>query len=758
MAVNKGEIGIYGVLRRDGGDGILAKTDQIKDTQLNKTQEQLNQETVKHSEMGVVNGVATLDSTGVIPYNQFPAIADDEDLIEVNNRLKLKDKVYDPDNFSGKGYVILRKNIVEDKNILTQDMINKPNTVYEIRYDFDLNSAEITLPKNCALRFIGGSINNGTINGNSCIIYNLYRGNCIYKNCNIIPIYSKFLKDFNASEILPKGLKVNTTGVNKENEFSLTTFIVSDSDEFTVTIGVNSFKQIDIITNNRYINITHLGLENDMSNKVQNILNTLNNNDCITFYFPTGRYIIHDLYISKSCYINLCGDNTRLGIDNSIIVTDYRNTANNRNFISFTGEAGSVIIGLKGISIFSVPSPSVINEYQGICFDGGKAAEFNFDIYIAQISGFKYAIKSNNYSSNTKIYHFIISWCTWGIYFTKATHTLYIEDVQLNNVAYGITNPTGHYCYIKNIHQAIGYYGNDFESLLAKYGNFYCIKTTKGSVYIEGYYGEEYSTGHHAEKFTLFQIFTNGQMGTGVSKTVIANSVLPKPSGKGGYCLGVYGANNYRSYPNSVFLNDCNIDFSCIDLKLNDTSYKGAAQGVIINHSPCYYDKINNIYFCNYPPVIFQGSLNIDNRYLVWDNTSCIKNKEILDNMHFNNTVSEFYITHSIPSGTYPAGVRIGNKNYGFYKISLKLRGVSTKSWENHGLHLEIYPIVGERSIIPVYDVDIQEINGKYKININFEYVFNYREVAQLQFRFDNIDNVDVKNIIGYFDFRQETL
>ena len=48
MAVNKGEIGIYGVLRRDGGDNVLANTDQIKDKQLNKTQEQLNQEAINN--------------------------------------------------------------------------------------------------------------------------------------------------------------------------------------------------------------------------------------------------------------------------------------------------------------------------------------------------------------------------------------------------------------------------------------------------------------------------------------------------------------------------------------------------------------------------------------------------------------------------------------------------------------------------------------------------------------------------------------
>ena len=137
-------------------------------TNFNKVNERLttiSNAQIKRSEMGVANGIATLNSNGVIPYNQLPAIADDEDLIEVNNRLKLKDKVYDPDNFSGKGYVILRKNIVEGKNILTQDMINEPNTVYEIRYDFDLNDTEIQIKDGCVLNFVGGSLNNGKLSG-----------------------------------------------------------------------------------------------------------------------------------------------------------------------------------------------------------------------------------------------------------------------------------------------------------------------------------------------------------------------------------------------------------------------------------------------------------------------------------------------------------------------------------------------------------------------------------------------------------------
>lgn len=54
------------------------------------------------------------------------------------------------------GYKILRRNIIDGKNILTQEMINQPDTIYEIRYDFDLDGAEISIPKGCILKFNGG--------------------------------------------------------------------------------------------------------------------------------------------------------------------------------------------------------------------------------------------------------------------------------------------------------------------------------------------------------------------------------------------------------------------------------------------------------------------------------------------------------------------------------------------------------------------------------------------------------------------------
>ena len=77
------------------------------------------------------------------------------------------------DRAGGLNRVVIKKNIVNGKNILTQDMINKSNTIYEIIYDFDLNNTEITIPESCVLDFKGGSLNNGTIIfSNTVIEYN----------------------------------------------------------------------------------------------------------------------------------------------------------------------------------------------------------------------------------------------------------------------------------------------------------------------------------------------------------------------------------------------------------------------------------------------------------------------------------------------------------------------------------------------------------------------------------------------------------
>ena len=87
----------------------------------------------------------------------------------------------------------------EFRNILTQVMINQPNTIYEIRYDFDLGE-DITVPANCVLDFKGGSIandNSYTLTGNETIINSPFSENSI----NDVELLGTFKFNIKKSEI-----------------------------------------------------------------------------------------------------------------------------------------------------------------------------------------------------------------------------------------------------------------------------------------------------------------------------------------------------------------------------------------------------------------------------------------------------------------------------------------------------------------------------------------------------------------------------
>ena len=63
--------------------------------------------------------------------------------------------------------------MVEDKIVLTQDMVSKANVKYVIKWNFDLDGETITIPEGCLIEFDGGSISNGTLVGDDTIlIYN----------------------------------------------------------------------------------------------------------------------------------------------------------------------------------------------------------------------------------------------------------------------------------------------------------------------------------------------------------------------------------------------------------------------------------------------------------------------------------------------------------------------------------------------------------------------------------------------------------
>ena len=57
----------------------------------------------------------------------------------------------------GMGFVVL------DKDKTFAEQVTQENTIYEIRYDFDLGGLPKEIPAGCVLKFEGGSLRNGTI-------------------------------------------------------------------------------------------------------------------------------------------------------------------------------------------------------------------------------------------------------------------------------------------------------------------------------------------------------------------------------------------------------------------------------------------------------------------------------------------------------------------------------------------------------------------------------------------------------------------
>lgn len=77
----------------------------------------------------------------------------------------LNSRPYDSQSPNGMGYLVLEK----DKAFASQ--VTDTNTIYEIRYDFNLGGSSKTIPSRCVLKFNGGKITNGTLVGQETKIF-----------------------------------------------------------------------------------------------------------------------------------------------------------------------------------------------------------------------------------------------------------------------------------------------------------------------------------------------------------------------------------------------------------------------------------------------------------------------------------------------------------------------------------------------------------------------------------------------------------
>lgn len=133
--------------------------------------------------------------------NKFVEV-DEDDLTIDAGKAKFTDREYVADSNTGMGYKILRRRIYNNTNLLVQADFDSENTIYELRYAFDLAGLNITLPSNCILKFDGGTISNGVLNLNGALVE---------------PI-NQDMSEYFAEDLTVTGFKAGQTFYDKEIE------------------------------------------------------------------------------------------------------------------------------------------------------------------------------------------------------------------------------------------------------------------------------------------------------------------------------------------------------------------------------------------------------------------------------------------------------------------------------------------------------------------------------------------------------------
>ena len=147
----------------------------------------------------------------------------------------------------------------EFRNILMSNMINQSNTIYEIRYNFDLNGKTITIPKNCVLYFTSGKFYNGSISMDNTMVSTLYEN--ILSEVNISGNYyniQKYIED-------TKSLQAN---IDKLNDTV-----------YPITLGFNVSSNVE--TMNTSINYSVVSDGKSLIPDVMKISKQVNNNTAI---------------------------------------------------------------------------------------------------------------------------------------------------------------------------------------------------------------------------------------------------------------------------------------------------------------------------------------------------------------------------------------------------------------------------------------------------------------------------------------------
>lgn len=331
------------------------------------------------------------------------------------------------------------------RNLITPIMISKANTIYEIRYDFDLNGGEIEVPDNCVLKFEGGSLRNGTIKGNQtdiinynnsidCILVGTVKNKTIYSD--IVCSLDLLQIDFNDKKIV---IVKNETIKRPIFLHNVNNCVVNGRLHKIINLNCSVVQLDGQFSNIEIFNIIADGKNSANSNLVSN-----NSSEGIKEYIS-----IHDNYIY----------NQNLGISlNADLAGDYRFSKVYNNYLEniFGEEIGNGYgIHLANVQFSSIHDNIIKRAMRHSIY---HAWGHDNEIYNNKIIEHRYGISDGTPRAALAIF--------------RNSYNLNVHHNEFRN------------CISTNIHLlASGYKGEDRDSI--RYGNQYNILIESNSFYFD---------------------------------------------------------------------------------------------------------------------------------------------------------------------------------------------------------------------------------------------------------------------------------
>ena len=391
------------------------------------------------------NGESWSDSGTSINMND----ADEEDITRnTDGKLQFKNRVYG----DGMGYVVLRK----DKAFAEQ--VIQENTIYEIRYDFDLGGGEVEIPNNCILKFYGGKLSNGSIKGNFALEADAVT---IFDNINIIGnVNTEFAKtewfDDNINICCKYFEKVRLS--NKT--YQLQSLIIDDDYKVEEIFGVSKEDSMLVFSDDGIILNKRVFLHNFSMKSALNSNARTNGNGVL---IHSGEIKNISIYAFK-CGINLNEEKVIVSLNVSDCGISYCRTYGIYNKTATNIHDGVRIrnnyitgIGSSTYNINTIDAAQRDSEI-GICVDGGLNIDISNNV-IEYCNGAGIRIKSdsstlsgitvfNNYSENNKYCGFFYEHTKYPI-----SHLTSFSNRGILDSSYKQTGSTG----ISGVLHNIGY-------------------------------------------------------------------------------------------------------------------------------------------------------------------------------------------------------------------------------------------------------------------------------------------------------------